>query len=112
MELKLRKISGVYIVDILGELDLYNSCKLKKLFNNMVDRGIYSIIFNLERTEYIDSTGIGAFIYCTDFARKNRIKFCLCNIKGSVSKVISLTKLNDFFNITKDVNEGVKFIGN
>ena len=110
MELKLKKTSEIYVLELFGELDLYNSYKVKELFSKMVERGISSIVFDLDQTDYIDSTGIGVFIYCFDVARRKNVNMCLCNVKGTVAKVINLTKLNNYFNITKDVNSGIEFV--
>ena len=36
MELKIRKSADNYIIDVNGEMDLYNSYKLKKLVLKMI----------------------------------------------------------------------------
>ena len=39
MELKIKKNKqNVYIIELIGELDLYNSHKVKELFSKMVKR--------------------------------------------------------------------------
>ena len=72
MELKMRKNKDVYIVDVSGEMDLYNSYKLKDLIAKMIERQVKCIVLNLEEVEYIDSSGICALIYiCTTLKKKN-----------------------------------------
>ena len=93
MELKIRKNKDVYIIDVSGEMDLYNSYKLKELIAKMLERQIQCIVLNLEEVEYIDSSGIGALI---------------TNIHGSVKKVIELTKLMGFFPITNSLEEALQ----
>ena len=67
MELKIRKSGAIYIIDVNGEMDLYNSYKLKELILKMIDKNIEKYIINLEKVDYIDSSGIGALIYiCSD----------------------------------------------
>ena len=44
MELKIRKNKEVYIIDVSGEMDLYNSYKLKELVMKMIERQRKSII--------------------------------------------------------------------
>lgn len=53
----------------------------------MAERGINHIIFDLSQTYYIDSTGIGVFIYCFDIAKKQTVKMCLCNVFGTVYQI-------------------------
>ena len=113
MELKIKKNKkNVYIIELIGELDLYNSHKIKELFSKMVERGINHIIFDLSQTYYIDSTGIGVFIYCFDIAKKQTVKMCICNVFGTVLKVIQLTKLNQFFTMASTLEDGIDLVRN
>jgi len=108
LELKIRKSSDIYIVDVDGELDLYNSYKLKELIMKMLEKKIQKIIINLENVEYIDSSGIGALIYICSTIKKLGLKLYITNIRGSVKKVIELTKLMGYFPITSTITEAVK----
>lgn len=110
MELKIRKIAEIYIVDASGEMDLYNSYKLKELVSKMIEKNIKSIVINLEDIEYIDSSGIGALIYIFSTTKKQNIGCYISGVKGSVRKVIELTKLADFFAMSQDVNEAVQLL--
>ena len=72
MELKIRKNGEIYIVDVAGEVDLYNSYKLKTLILNMIEKEVKTFIINLDQVDYIDSSGIGALIYiCTTIKNMN-----------------------------------------
>jgi len=108
MELKIRKNQEVYIVDITGEMDLYNSYKLKELIAKMLERSVKGIILNMEEVEYIDSSGIGALIYICSTLKKNNLKLYITNIHGSVKKVIELTKLMGFFPIAETLEEALQ----
>ena len=63
MELKMRKNKDVFIIDVSGEMDLYNSYKLKELVMKMMERQVKSVVINMEAVDYIDSSGIGALIH-------------------------------------------------
>ena len=108
MELKIRKNKEVYIVDITGEMDLYNSYKLKELVAKMLERSVKGIILNMEEVEYIDSSGIGALIYISSTLKKQNVRLFITNIHGSVKKVIELTKLMGFFPITNSLEEALQ----
>ena len=60
MELKIRKNADIYIIDVNGEMDLYNSYKLKELVMKMLEKKVQKFVINMENVEYIDSSGIGA----------------------------------------------------
>jgi len=108
LELKIRKNNEIYVIDVSGELDLYNSHKLKELVMKMVNKKIHKFVINLQNVEYIDSSGIGALIYIYSTAKKLDIEFLISNIHGSVKKVIELTKLMNYFPIVNKVGDAVK----
>lgn len=110
MELKIRKNGEVYIVDVNGEMDLYNSYKLKELVMKMIEKGIKTFVINLEQVDYIDSSGIGALIYISSTVKKMSLKLALSNIHGSVKKVIELTKLTGYFPIANSVEEALMMV--
>ena len=88
MELKVRKSKTIYIIDVDGEMDLYNSYKLKELVVKMLDKEVKKIIINMEDVEYIDSSGIGALIYICSTMKKANLKLLIVGVHGSVKKVI------------------------
>ena len=111
MELKIRKNENIYIVDVLGEMDLYNSYKLKELLMKMIEKKIEKYIINMGDVEYIDSSGIGALIYITSTIKKMNLRLSIINVHGSVKKVIELTKLTSFFPILPSLEEAIKSLG-
>ena len=108
MELKIRKSGETYIIDVNGEMDLYNSYKLKELVMKMLEKKVERFIINLENVDYIDSSGIGALIYICSTIKKMNLKLVITNIHGSVKKVIELTKLMGYFPITQSIEEALE----
>ena len=108
MELKIRKNADIYIIDVNGEMDLYNSYKLKEMVMKMLEKKIRKFVINMENAEYIDSSGIGALIYICSTIKKHELKIFIANVRGSVKKVIELTKLMGYFPIIDNVMEAVK----
>ncbi len=107
MELKIRKTGSNYIIDVNGEMDLYNSYKLKELVMKMLEKKVERFIINLENVDYIDSSGIGALIYICSTIKKLGDKLVITNIHGSVKKVIELTKLMGYFPIMNSIEEAI-----
>jgi anti-sigma B factor antagonist len=107
MELKIRKNGINYIIDVNGEMDLYNSYKLKELVMKMLEKKVRRFIINLENVDYIDSSGIGALIYICSTIKKMSLRLIITNIHGSVKKVIELTKLMGYFPITNSIEEAI-----
>jgi len=110
MELKLRKHKETYIIDVIGEMDLYNAYKLKEIVIKMLEKGIKRFIVNLDQVGYIDSSGIGALIFICSTIKKRNYRFIIANIHGSVKKVIELTKLIGYFPISGSIEEAIRRI--
>ncbi len=111
MELKIRKSGDNYIIDVNGEMDLYNSYKLKELVMKMLEKKVERFIINLENVDYIDSSGIGALIYICSTIKKMGLRLVITNIHGSVKKVIELTKLMGYFPISSNIDEALQRMG-
>lgn len=107
MEIKLRRANTTYVIDITGEMDLYNAFKLKDIVTVMIGKQIREFVINLENVEYIDSSGIGALLTVHSEVKKRGMVLRFANVKGSVKRVIELTKLFGYLPICADVNEAV-----
>lgn len=107
MELKIRKQGDIYIIDVSGDMDLYNTNQLKELFMKMLAKNIESFIINLENVSYIDSSGVGTLINIFSTVKQKNLKFYLANVHGTTKKVLELTKLMGFFPIAPSVEEAL-----
>ena len=110
MELKTRKNNEIYVVDVKGDMDLYNSYKLKDLIKKMIESNVKKIIINLGDVSYIDSSGIGALIHIYSTVKKMNYDIVFVNIHGSVKKVIELTKLTSYFPIVGSIEDAFKAV--
>jgi anti-sigma B factor antagonist len=110
MELKVRKTEDIYIIDALGDMDLYNSNELRKVFMKLLEKKVEKIILNFGAVEYIDSSGIGVLIFICSTAKKINLKLAIIQIHGAVKKAIQLTKLSGYFPIIADLNAAIAFV--
>ena len=111
MEIKVRNPKdNIAILDVIGEIDIYNSSELKKTVQRSMDNGINHIIFNLEKVPYIDSSGIGAMIASLTKLRRAKGSMKIFNAFESVKKVFELTKMTSFFEIYNSEEEALKNI--
>ncbi|MCQ2575684.1 MAG: anti-sigma factor antagonist [Treponema sp.] len=110
MDLKIRKNGDIYIIDVNGEMDLYNSYKLKELVMKMLEKNVKNFVINLEQVDYIDSSGIGALIYICSTIKKLNLQLAISNIHASVKTVIELTKLMGYFPIANSVEEALLMV--
>ena len=107
MELGLRRYKEIYIIDVKGDLDLYNAHELKDIVNKLISKNIEKLVINLENVEYIDSSGVGALIHIFTSMRKLGAQLKIARVHGSVAKVITLTKLMGYFPIVDNINVAI-----
>ncbi len=104
MEIKEREKNGIVILDIVGEIDLYNAPDIKGYVLKKIEMQRYNVIINMQDVSYIDSSGIGALISGLSNLKKYQGSLKITNIHDSVKKVFELTKLTSFFEIYPDVD--------
>ena len=107
MEIKLRRSGTVYVIDVTGEMDLYNAFKLKDIVTSMIGKQIREYVINLEKVEYMDSSGIGALLFVFAELKKRRMILRIAGVKGSVKRVIELTKLSGYLPLSAGVSEAI-----
>lgn len=96
MEITRRESGNIVILDINGEIDLYNAPEIKDVIAKLIEEQKYYTIINLEKVSYIDSSGIGALISSLSNLKKYQGGLKIINVSGSVRKVFELTKLTSF----------------
>ena len=107
MEISQREADRVVILDIQGEIDLYNAPEIKDTMQKLIEAKKYNIIINLEQVSYIDSSGIGALISGLSNLKKYQGSLKIINVYASVKKVFELTKLTSFFEIYDSEEEAL-----
>ena len=99
MDITKRTKGEITVLDISGEIDLYNAPEIKDIINKLIEEQKYNVIINLEKVSYIDSSGIGALISSLSNLKKYQGGLKIINVYASVRKVFELTKLTSFFEI-------------
>jgi len=107
MEISRRDSEDIVILDVNGEIDLYNAPEIKDTINKLIEEKKYNVVINLDKVSYIDSSGIGALISSLSNLKKYQGGLKICNVSGSVRKVFELTKLTSFFEIYDSEQEAI-----
>jgi len=100
MDLKLRRDeSGVIIIEIKGEIDLYFAPELKEYFNKVISKNGLHIVANLKDVSYIDSSGCAAFVAVLKGLKTRQGSLKFCHIQSNIKKLFSLAKLDSIFEV-------------
>lgn len=100
--------TGIKVVDIEGEIDVYTSMELKKELNGMIDNGNKKIIINLEKVNYMDSSGLGILVAILKRLKQEDGIMKLTNMNIGIKRIFEITKLTKFFEIYEDEEAAVK----
>lgn len=90
---------GVSVVDLNGEIDVYTSPKVKETLSELIDKGNYSLVINLENVRYIDSTGLGVLIGGLKRVREHSGTVHLVCTNPQIKKIFDITGLAKIFGI-------------
>ena len=108
MEIHVKEDRGMHIVEIHWNLGISTMKQFKEKMASLIESGAGNIILSFEHTKYIDSSGISALISFSTRLKKEGIGFRFANIKGSVAHVFEITHLDQFFPISKTVEDARK----
>jgi anti-sigma B factor antagonist len=108
VEIKLSRSNKTYVAQLTGEIDLFHSNQVKELFNKLVAGDAQSICVDLDGVTYIDSSGVGAMLYMYSVSKNKAIPLCFCGVKGSVRRVIELTKLLAYLPIEETLKDALQ----
>lgn len=95
----------IFEYKVEGDIDLYKCPDIKTLVQSQMKEGFKFIIFDLENTMFIDSSGIGTFIQISTWLRKRGGEFVVTNIRDGVRKVFELTRLENHIRLAKSMDE-------
>jgi anti-sigma B factor antagonist len=87
----------VWILGVIGEIDIYTANELKEIFMEMLDEHKENIKIDCTELGYIDSTGLGVLIGALKRLKKYDKNIIIVNPKANVSKLFRITGLNKIF---------------
>jgi anti-sigma B factor antagonist len=99
MDISYRDNGEYKIIEVSGEVDLYNVSELKKALFAITDGKHANVVVDMENINYMDSSGIGALVAGQKKMRAHSGKFGLLNIHEDVLNILKLATLDKFFTI-------------
>ena len=81
------------VVTVQGELDIYTCPQLRKTLTDIIDKGTRKFILNLDKVNYIDSTGLGTIAHSArSIENESGNIFIICS-KHQVKKIFEISGL-------------------
>jgi anti-sigma B factor antagonist len=108
MDISTRKVGVATIVDVVGDITLYNSPQVRKVLLDLIkDKKMPRTIVNLERVKYIDSAGVASLVEGLKVSRDNKSTFALFGLSRTAREVLELTRLIKVFEVYNTEEEAL-----
>lgn len=100
LEIQQREREGIVILDLDGRITVgEEASRLRDSLRELIAAGKTRVILNLERVDYIDSTGLGALVMGYTSVRKAGGALKLVNLSRRNIELLVFTKLETVFEI-------------
>jgi anti-sigma B factor antagonist len=86
-------------LDLEGEVDVYTAPELKQAIISQVDASTRRVLVNLEKVEYLDSTGLGILIGGVKRLKEVEGTLLLVSASPRIRRLFEITQLNTIFRI-------------
>ncbi len=100
----------VIVHTLVEKLDSLTASDIKSELVFLIKSGKKNVIVNLEKTRYIDSSGLSALLTGNRLCKDVRGSFVICCLQPSVEKLVQISQLTSVFNITPTLNEGIDLV--
>ncbi|HEV2495983.1 MAG TPA: STAS domain-containing protein [Terriglobia bacterium] len=98
MQTSLRRSGNIVIVDVVGDIDLHNSPRLRKTLLQTLQEA-QRVVVNLEQVRYIDSSGIASLVEGLKESQSLKSRFILFGLSKAAREVLRLTRLINVFEV-------------
>lgn len=88
-----------WMVSLEGELDVSTADELKKYLHKLIDEKNIDMRLNLEKLEYIDSTGLGVMIGILKKLKIENKEVYIEKPRSNVRKIFNITGLDKIFKL-------------
>ncbi|MFL6060812.1 MAG: STAS domain-containing protein [Marmoricola sp.] len=99
LSLETRQVGDRTVVAIGGEIDVYTAPKLRDKITELVGAGNHDLIIDMERVDFIDSTGLGVLVGSLKKVRAQDGSMALICSQDRLLKIFRITGLDKVFTI-------------
>ncbi len=98
---------GIEVIDVGGEIDISTAPRLRELLIDLISKDNYQLIVNLERVEFLDSTGLGVLVGGLKRVRAHDGSLDLVCTQERILKIFRITGLTKVFGIHETVDQAI-----
>lgn len=100
MQIATRQAASATIVDVKGDIDLYNSPEVRKvILEELKDKRTSRLVVNLSQVRYIDSSGVASLVEGLKISKSLGSRFMLYGLSPAAREVLELSRLIRVFEV-------------
>ena len=99
MDILEKKMGDVSIISLSDRLDAYSSNDVEKKLDSLIDAGQVQLVVNLEKLEYISSSGLRVFLAALKKVRKQQGDMKLAVLKPFIQEIFDVAGFTERFTI-------------
>lgn len=107
IETNLRHRNDVPVLDVIGEIDIYTTPQFKEAISAAIEEGKPSIVINMSKVTYMDSSGFGTLLSATKRLRPFDGALYLAGCNDAITRMLQITRLNTIFGAYESEDEAV-----
>jgi anti-sigma B factor antagonist len=108
LELSEKKANDISILNFSGRLDAYSAGDIEKKLDSLIESGNIKLVLNLEKMEYISSSGLRVFLAQLKKVRKQQGDIKLACMKPYIKEVFDIAGFTQLFNIFENEDNAIK----
>ena len=99
MDIVEKKLDKVNMLSLSGRLDAYSATEMEKKLDALIESGQTRLVLDLEKLEYISSSGLRVFLAALKKVKKEQGDIKLACMKPFIREVFDIAGFSQLFNI-------------
>jgi anti-sigma B factor antagonist len=97
-----------HVVEVEGQVDLYSAPEFKQRTATVIDQGKTTVIVDLSRVTFMDSTGLGVLVGALKRMRAARASLILVVTDYDIERLFELTGLDRSFKMYRSRDDALE----
>jgi anti-sigma B factor antagonist len=93
---------SISVIEPEGTIDNAGGDRIRQDVSDRLDAGAMTILIDLEKITFMDSSGLGAMITTLKAVKAKGATLYLCTLSDQIKIIMEITRLDDVFNILPD----------
>jgi len=105
LSLTTRSAGQYEVIEVTGEIDVYTAPRLRERLIDLVNQGHHWLVVDIEKVEFLDSTGLGVLVGGLKRVRANGGSLVVVCTQERLLKIFRITGLEKVFRIYTSVHD-------